>query len=58
MMPVAHRAHDRRRSGGTGLARWDRSPARDAVLMVGQSLGFASAIGCLFGVLVLLARLL
>jgi hypothetical protein len=41
-----------------GFARCDRSPARDAVLMVGQSLGFASAIGCLFGVLVLLARLL
>jgi hypothetical protein len=58
MMPAAHRTHDRRRDGGVAFACWNRSPARDAVSMIGQSLAFASMIGCLFGILMLLARLL
>jgi hypothetical protein len=59
MMLAESRADDdRSRGGAIATARWRRLPGRDVALMAGQSLVFAGAIGCLFGIVALLARLL
>jgi hypothetical protein len=58
MMRSEPSAGHRSSGGGAAFAKRGRLPAQDAISMLRQSMVFAASIGCLFGVVTLLARLL